>query len=173
MVGKRIMVGEFGRPHGVRGLLRLRAFTADPAAITAYGPLSDEAGTRQFRLTLKGPDLVAVEGVADRDAAQRLTGTRLFVAREALPPTEEEEEFYLADLIGLRAVTEAGDVLGVVRAVEDHGGGSFLVIEGASEMLLPFTRQVVPVVDIASGRLVVVPPAEVLVPPPEGKEAAA
>jgi 16S rRNA processing protein RimM len=172
MGGKRIMVGEFGRPHGVRGLLRLRAFTADPAAITAYGPLSDEAGTRQFRLTLKGPDLVAVEGISDRDAAQRLTGTRLFVAREALPPTEEEE-FYLADLIGLRAVTEAGDVLGVVRAVEDHGGGSFLVIEGTSEMLLPFTRQVVPVVDIASGRLVVVPPAEVLVPPPEGKEAAA
>jgi 16S rRNA processing protein RimM len=172
MGGKRIMVGEFGRPHGVRGLLRLRAFTADPAAITAYGPLSDEAGTRQFRLTLKGPDLVAGEGVADRDAAQRLTGTKLFVAREALPPTDEEE-FYLADLIGLRAVTEAGEALGTVRAVEDHGGGSFLVIEGASEMLLPFTRQIVPVVDLASGRLVVVPPAEVLVPPPEGKEAAA
>ena len=172
MGGKRIMVGEFGRPHGVRGLLRLNAFTADPAAITAYGPLSDEAGTRQFRLTLKGPDLVTVEGVSDRDAAQRLTGTRLFVAREALPPTEEEE-FYLADLIGLQVVTEAGGLLGTVRAVEDHGGGSFLVIEGASEMLLPFTRQVVPVVDIASGRLVVVPPAEVLVPPREGKEAAA
>jgi 16S rRNA processing protein RimM len=156
----------------VRGLLRLRAFTADPAAITAYGPLSDEAGTRQFRLTLKGPDLVAVEGVADRDAAQRLTGTRLFVAREALPPTDDEE-FYLADLIGLAAVTEAGEPLGTVRAVEDHGGGAFLVIEGLQEMLLPFTRQVVPLVDIASGRLVVVPPAEVLVPPPEGKEAAA
>lgn len=171
MGGKRIMVGEFGRPHGVRGLLRLRAFTADPAAITAYGPLSDEAGTRQFRLTLKGPDLVAVEGVSDRDAAQRLTGTKLFVAREALPPTEEEE-FYLADLIGLRVVTETGELLGTVRAVEDHGGGAFLVVEGRQEMLLPFTRQVVPVVDIAAGQLVVVPPAEVLVPP-EGKEAAA
>jgi 16S rRNA processing protein RimM len=172
MGGKRIMVGEFGRPHGVRGFLRLRAFTADPAAITAYGPLSDEAGARHFRLTLKGPDLVAVEGINDRDAAQRLTGTKLFVAREALPPTDEEE-FYLTDLIGLAAVTEAGGALGVVRAVEDHGGGAFLVIEGAGEMLLPFTRQVVPVVDIAAGRLVVVPPAEVLVPPPEGKEAAA
>lgn len=172
MGGKRIMVGEFGRPHGVRGLLRLRAFTADPAAITAYGPLSDEAGTRQFRLTVKGPDLVAVEGVVDRDAAQRLTGTRLFVAREALPPTEEDE-FYLADLIGLQVVTEAGEAFGSIRAVEDHGGGAFLVIEGPHEMLLPFTRQVVPVVDIASGRLVVVPPAEVLVPPLEGEEAAA
>ena len=172
MGGKRIMVGEFGRPHGVRGLLRLRAFTADPAAIIAYGPLSDEAGARQFRLTLKGPDLVAVEGITDRDAAQRLTGTRLFVAREALPPTDEEE-FYLADLIGLRVVTEAGEMLGTVRAVEDHGGGSFLVVEGQQESLLPFTRQVVPVVDLAAGQLVVVPPAEVLVPPPQGKEAAA
>ena len=172
MGGKRIMVGEFGRPHGVRGLLRLRAFTADPAAITAYGPLSDEAGTRHFRLTLKGPDLVAVEGITDRDAAQRLTGTRLFVAREALPPTDDEE-FYLTDLIGLAAVTEAGDALGTVRSVEDHGGGAFLVVEGGQEMLLPFTRQVVPVVDIASGRLVVVPPAEMLVPPQDGKEAAA
>ena len=89
-----------------------------------------------------------------------------------MPPTEEEE-FYLTDLIGLAAVTETGAALGTVRAVEDHGGGAFLVIEGGQEMLLPFTRQVVPVVDIASGRLVVVPPAEVLVPPPEGKEAAA
>ena len=66
MVGKRIVVGEFGRPHGVRGLLRLNAFTADPTAVTAYGPLSDEAGTRHFSLTLKGPDLVAVEGVRRR-----------------------------------------------------------------------------------------------------------
>ncbi|MFN9096434.1 MAG: ribosome maturation factor RimM [Alphaproteobacteria bacterium] len=172
MVGKHIMVGEFGRPHGVRGLLRLRAFTADPAAITAYGPLSDEAGTRHFHLTLKGPDLVAVEGVADRDAAQRLTGTKLFVAREALPPTDDEE-FYLADLIGLRAVTEAGDLLGVVRSVEDHGGGAFLVVEGRQEFLLPFTRQVVPTVDIAAGQLLVVPPAEIVVPPEPGKEAAA
>ncbi|MFN8983949.1 MAG: ribosome maturation factor RimM [Alphaproteobacteria bacterium] len=172
MVGKHIMVGEFGRPHGVRGLVRLRAFTADPAAITAYGPLSDEAGTRHFHLTLKGLDLVAVEGVADRDAAQRLTGTKLFVAREALPPTDDEE-FYLADLIGLRAVTEAGDLLGVERSVEDHGGGAVLVVEGRQEFLLPFTRQVVPTVDIAAGQLLVVPPAEIVVPPEPGKEAAA
>ncbi|MFM7302824.1 MAG: ribosome maturation factor RimM, partial [Alphaproteobacteria bacterium] len=98
-------------------------------------------------------------------------GTRLFVAREALPPTDDEE-FYLTDLIALAAVTEAGEALGTVRSVEDHGGGSFLLVEGASEMLLPFTRQVVPSVDIAAGQLVVVPPAEVLVTP-EGKEAAA
>lgn len=168
------MVGEIGRPHGVRGLVRLRAFTEDPSAIARYSPLTDESGTRRFVLTLKGGDLAAIEGVADRDAAQRLTGTRLFVERDRLPPPEEEE-FYLADLIGLAAVTEAGEALGTIRAVEDHGAGTFLVVEGAGrEHLLPFTRAVVPVVDVAAGRVTVVPPGEIVVQPQpgEGEDAA-
>ena len=85
------MVGEIGRPHGVRGLVRLRAFTEDPAAIAAYSPLTDATGTRRFTITLKGGDIAAVEGVADRDAAQRLTGTKLYVDRDRLPATEAEE----------------------------------------------------------------------------------
>ncbi|WP_232478792.1 ribosome maturation factor RimM [Roseomonas rosulenta] len=167
------MVGEIGRPHGVRGLVRLRAFTEDPAAIAAYSPLTDETGTRRFAITLKGGDIAAVEGVADRDAAQRLTGTKLFVDRDRLPPPEDEE-FYLVDLIGLAAVTEGGDVLGTIRAVEDHGAGAFLIIAGAGrEHLLPFTRAVVPLVDIAGGRVTVVPPGEILVRPEPGEEHAA
>ncbi len=167
------MVGEIGRPHGVRGLVRLRAYTEDPAAIVAYSPLTDESGTRRFAITLKGGDIAAIEGVTDRDAAQRLTGTKLFVERDRLPPPDDEE-FYLVDLIGLAAVTEGGDRLGTIRAVEDHGAGAFLVVEGAGrEHLLPFTRAVVPVVDIAGGRVTVVPPAEILVPPPAGEEHAA
>lgn len=168
------MVGEIGRPHGVRGLVRLRAFTEDPSAIARYSPLTDESGTRRFVLTLKGGDIAAIEGVADRDAAQRLTGTRLFVERDRLPPPEEEE-FYLADLIGLSAVTEAGEGLGTIRAVEDHGAGAFLVVEGAGrEHLLPFTRAVVPVVDVVAGRVTVVPPGEIVVQPQpgEGEDAA-
>lgn len=173
MAVKRVMVGEIGRPHGVRGLVRLRAFTEDPAAIAAYSPLTDESGTRRFAITLKGSDIAAIEGVTDRDAAQRLTGTKLFVERDRLPPLEEEE-FYLTDLIGLIAVTEQGESLGAIRAVEDHGAGAFLVVEGAGrEHLLPFTKAVVPVVDIAGGRVTVVPPGEILVPPPVGQEHAA
>ena len=157
------MVGEIGRPHGVRGLVRLRAFTEDPAAIAAYSPLTDESGARRFAVTLKGGDIAAIDGVADRDAAQRLTGTRLFVERDRLP-APAEEEFYLADLIGLLAVTEAGERLGAIRAVEDHGGGPFLVVQGErTEHLLPFTRAVVPVVDVAGGTVTVVPPGEILV----------
>ncbi len=173
MAVKRVMVGEIGRPHGVRGLVRLRAFTEDPAAIAAYSPLTDADGTKRYAITLKGGDIAAVEGVADRDAAQRLTGTKLYVERDRLPPPDDEE-FYLVDLIGLAAVTEAGETLGRIRAVEDHGAGAFLIIDGAArEHLMPFTRAVVPVVDIAAGRVTVVPPAEILVRPQPGQEDAA
>lgn len=167
------MVGEIGRPHGVRGLVRLRAFTEDPAAIAAYSPLTDETGAKRFAITLKGGDIAAIEGVADRDAAQRLTGTRLYVDRDRLPPPEDDE-FYLTDLIGLAAVTEGGEALGTIRAVEDHGGGPFIIVAGAGrEHLLPFTRAIVPVVDIAGGRVTVVLPGEIIVQPQPGEDDAA
>ncbi|WP_191085680.1 ribosome maturation factor RimM [Roseococcus microcysteis] len=153
-----ILLGEIGRPHGVRGLVRVRSFAAAPEGLTAYGPLVDEAG-RKLVLTLVAADLARVEGITDRDAAARLTGTKLYVPREALPPPEEEE-FYLADLQGMAAFTEAGESLGEVRAVEDHGGGAFLVLSGPPERLIPFTRAAVPVVDVAARRLVIVPPTE-------------
>lgn len=173
MAVKRVMVGEIGRPHGVRGLVRLRAFTEDPAAIAAYSPLTDETGTKRYTVTLKGGDIAAIEGVADRDAAQRLTGTRLYVERDRLPPPEDDE-FYLTDLIGLAAVTEGGETLGAIRAVEDHGAGPFIIVGGAGrEHLLPFTRAVVPVVDIAGGQVTVVLPDEIIVQPQPGDEDAA
>ena len=170
---KRVMVGEIGRPHGVRGLVRLRAFTEAPAAIAAYSPLTDETGAKRFAITLKGGDIAAIEGVTDRDAAQRLTGTRLYVDRDRLLPPEDDE-FYLTDLIGLAAVTEGGEALGSIRAVEDHGAGAFIIVEGAGrEHLLPFTRAVVPVVDVAGGRVTVVPPGEIIVQPQPGEGDAA
>jgi 16S rRNA processing protein RimM len=173
VAAKRVMVGEIGRPHGVRGLVRLRAFTEDPAAIAAYSPLTDETGARRFAVTLKGGDIAAIEGVTDRDAAQRLTGTRLYVDRDRLPPPEDDE-FYLTDLIGLSAVTEGGQTLGAIRAVEDHGAGPFIIVAGAGrEHLLPFTRAVVPVVDVAGGRVTVLPPGEIVAAPQPGEGDAA
>ena len=153
-----VLIAELGRPHGVRGLLRVRGFSE--AAVTAYNPLVDAQG-RAFVLLPRGQDVVAVEGVADRDAAARLTGTKLYVARDRLPPAEEDE-FYLADLVGLRAEGVEGASYGTVLAVEDHGAGPFLILSGPPERLVPFTRIAVPVVDIAGGRVVVEPPAEVL-----------
>ena len=171
---RRILVGEFGRPHGVRGLVHIRSHTAEPAAIASYGPLSDESGACRFVLKWLADGLVQVEGIADRDAAARLTGTRLYIARDALP-APEEDEFYLSDLIGLRAEAEGGAVLGTVAAVEDFGAGSVLTLRDANgrETLLPFTRVVVPLVEVAAGRIVVVPPDEQELPPqPDEAEAA-
>ena len=162
MATAMILLGEIGRPHGVRGLMRVRSFTAEPEDLIAYGPLTDAAGTQRFTLELLAPDLIRIEGVTDRDQAARLTGTRLHVPRDALPPPEDPDEFYLSDLEGLAAATPEGVALGRVRAVEDHGAGAFLVLEGPPERLVPFTRAAVPLVEITAGRIQVVLPAEVV-----------
>ena len=164
----RVLLGVIGRPHGVKGLVRVQSFTADPCAIADYGPLADEAGRRfALRVVMRGAmPVCAIEGVADRSAAARLTGTRLYADRAQLPALEDPDMFYCADLIGLMAEDEGGRLVGRVVAVEDYGAGTFL--ELATEdgpLAVPFTRASVPVVDLARGRLVVIPPTEVVVPP--------
>jgi 16S rRNA processing protein RimM len=160
-----VCVGAFAGAHGVRGLVKLKSFTAEPAAIAQYQPLTDEAGAREFRVALIGTAkdafLARVEGVSTREAAEALAGTRLYVPRAALPAVEEDE-FYHADLLGLRAETVAGAVLGKVAALHDFGAGDMLEIttEGGKSVLIPFTRAAVPQVDLAGGRVVVDPPAE-------------
>lgn len=168
----RVCLATIVGAHGVRGLVRLKPFTEEPESVTAYGPLSDEAGEREFRLRLKGQVkgllLAEVEGVADRDAAEALRGLRLYVDREALPPPEDAEEFYHADLIGMQVETVAGEHLGEVRAVQNFGAGDVLEVAPprGSPLYLPFTRQVVPKVELSAGRLVADPPAEVTAAPP-------
>jgi 16S rRNA processing protein RimM len=166
--GRTILLGVIGRPHGVRGLVHVTSYTADPADLTAYGPLADERG-RQFRLRWQGEGIARVaeivagkpEWVNDRDAAAKLTNVKLCIERDRLPATGEDE-FYLADLVGLTAYRESGEELGRVAAVHDYGAGASLEIGG---LLVPFTRATVPEVDIAGGRVVVRPPAEVEVRP--------
>jgi 16S rRNA processing protein RimM len=159
----RVCVAQIGAPHGVRGEVRLWTFTADPMAVTRYGPLETEDGKRAFEIgkvrPAKGHLVARLQGVEDRDAAERLTNIKLFVSRERLPPPEDDE-FYHADLIGLRVEDEGGNQIGVVSAVHNFGAGDILEIqppEGGT-MLLPFTEAAVPEVDIKGGRLVVVPP---------------
>ena len=162
-----VLMGRFGAPHGVRGDIRLQSFTADPQAIASYAPLFDKSGARCFVLANVRPQgkdmLVArVEGVGDRAGAQALTGVELFLPREKLP-APEEDEFYLADLEGLRAETADGAVLGRVVALRNFGAGDILEVapaEGGETLLFPFTKAVVPVVDIAGGRVVIAPPEE-------------
>ena len=164
----RVLVGVFGAPHGVRGQIRLKSFTGDPSAIATYGALSDAGASRRFVLTalrlLKDDMFVAtLEGVNQREAAVALNGVELFVARSALPAAGDDE-FYHADLIGLRAETPDGGLLGVVGSVLNFGAGDILEIapaSGGDRLVLPFTKAAVPVIDVSGGRVVVVMPEEV------------
>ena len=162
-----VALGVFGAPQGVKGEVRVKSYTADPAAIGGYGPLTDAAGARRFALKVLRPlrddMLVArVEGVTTREAAAALTNAELFARRSQLPPPDAEE-FYHHDLIGLAATTPDGAAFGRVVAVVNHGAGDLLEIarpEGATA-LLAFTRAVAPEIDFANGWIVVIPPPEV------------
>lgn len=170
---RRVCLGEVVGAHGVKGLVRVRPFTEEPDAIAAYGALHDQRG-RPISLEAvgraKGVVLARIEGVADRDQAEALRGTRLYVARTDLPAIEEAETYYHADLIGLLAETADGRALGRVTAVHDFGAGDLLEIELATargsvaggkpgeSLLMPFTRAAVPEIDLAAGRVVVRPP---------------
>ncbi|MCW8836432.1 MAG: ribosome maturation factor RimM [Rhodospirillales bacterium] len=177
MTAERVCVGVVSGPHGVRGLVKVRSFTEVPEDMTAYGPLTDEDGSETYRIAVtgrgpKGLLLARVEGIADRDAAEALKGTRFYVEKAALPPPDEDE-FYYSDLIGLVARTVDGDALGTVRAVGDFGAGDVVEVAGGSHgvVMVPFTRAAVPVVDLESGVLTIDPPPGLLEPAePEPKE---
>ncbi len=162
----RVCVAQFGAAHGVRGELRLRSFTQDPADVQSYGPFESENGAQRFEIESLRPAkdhfIARVRGVADRNAAERLTNLKLYVPRDRLPPAAEGE-FYHADLIGLEAVTEGGAALGTVTAVHNFGAGDLIEIApagGGETLLVPFNDDAVPAVDIAARRMVVVPPAD-------------
>ena len=163
-----IVMGVIGKPHGVHGLLRVNAFTEDAEALADYEPLVDRNG-RQFALTWVNGNVaqlteISVSGrrkITDRNEAETLTNVELLAPRSAFPEPEDEE-FYLADLIGLAARDEAGKDLGTIAAVHDYGGGPSLEISPGA-MIVPFTRRAVPVVDVPAGHVVISPPAETVV----------
>ena len=160
----RICVAQIGAAHGIRGEVRLRSFTGDPMAITSYGPLESEDGARRFEIEALRPSkdlfVARLVGVNDRNAAEQLTNLRLYVPRNRLPPVEDDETFYHADLIGLSAVTPEGAALGTVTAIHNFGAGDLIEIkpaDGGEPLLVPFTDAAVPEIDIAAGRIIIVP----------------
>jgi 16S rRNA processing protein RimM len=165
-VAAPICVARIGAAHGVRGAVKLWTFTQDPFAVKAYGPLTTKDGARQFEVTqareAKDHLVATLKGVTTREEAERLNGLELYVARETLPATDEDE-YYHADLIGLAAMTTADAPLGRVVAIHNFGAGDIIEIappHGAT-ILLPFTNAVVPTVDVAGGRVVIELPAEI------------
>ena len=164
MSDKRICVGAIAGAFGVKGEVRLKSFTADPEAIADYGPLWPEDGSRSFTVEITRPVkngfAARILGVATKEAADELRGTRLFADRDALPSLPDDE-YYHADLIGLAVHDTGGRLLGRVTAVHNHGAGDLLEIAGpglATPALLPFTLDAVPTIDLASGRIVADPP---------------
>lgn len=161
MFAKRVRVAKIGAAHGLRGEVRLFVDADDPLAIRKLGALEDAAGKRQFKIAAlreaKDHLLVRFEGVSDRTEAERLTNLELYVPRERLPEQKDENTFYQADLVGLRAETVAGKVLGEVVAVPNYGAGDLLEVKPAqgATFLVPFSDPFVPSVDVAAGRVVV------------------
>jgi 16S rRNA processing protein RimM len=161
--GARVCVGQIGAPHGVRGEVRVRSFTAEPEMIAEYGPLETEDG-RILEIESLRPAkthfVAAVSGIRDRDAAEKLVNLKLYVPRERLPELAEADEFYHADLIGLAVVNKAGVQLGTVLAVHNFGAGDLIEVrlaaDGTTEMIA-FNERNVPSVDIAAGRIVIEP----------------
>lgn len=161
VMSERICVGAIAGAFGVHGEVRLKSFTSEAADIARYSPLTTEDGARSFTVSLTrqvtGGLGARLSGVATREQAEALRGVTLWAPRSALPALPDDE-FYHADLIGLQVYDTGGRLLGQVKAVYDHGAGDFLEVTGAQTLLLPFTRETVPTVDLAAGRLVADPP---------------
>lgn len=163
MADDRVCVGVITGSYGVRGDARVKSFCADPTAIADYGPVANEAGTATYSITLtgavKGGFAVRLSGVTSKEQADGLKGTKLFVARSSLP-TLPDDEYYYSDLIGLTVVDTGGETLGKVNAVHDHGAGDLLEIgvPGQGSILLPFTMETIPTIDLTARRVVADPP---------------
>lgn len=174
---KMVCLGRIVAAHGVHGWVGIETYTGQPEEVAAYGTLCDELGTREFEIAeaRMGPKgiLVRIDGVNDRNQAEDLKGTRLYVSRARLPKIREKEAYYHADLIGLSAERPDGSALGRVVAVQNFGAGDLLEIKVEGErdtVLVPFTKEIVPEVDVAGGRMVVDPPPGLLEPAGPGDQ---
>ncbi|WEX09772.1 ribosome maturation factor RimM [Chelativorans sp. AA-79] len=151
-----VQLAVIGAAHGIKGEVRVKAFTEDPMALGSYGPLYAADG-RSFIVAgirpAKEVVIVRFKGVDDRNGAEALNGEALFVDRSVLPEELEEDEFYYSDLIGLTVVDETDEDLGRVIAVHNFGAGDLLEFrqESGSTLMIPFTRDAVPEIDFSEG----------------------
>lgn len=164
---RKLLMGRIGAAHGIQGEVRIQSFTEDPLALGSYGPFT----TNKPGLTIeiekaRGTTnmLVArIKGIRDRTAAEKLNGVELFIDRERLPPTEDEDDFYHSDLIGLEARLGDGSVLGKVIAIPNYGASDLIEVRDertGDTFLYPFTKAVVPIIRVDEGYLVIEVPLD-------------
>lgn len=158
---KLTCVAAIAGAHGVHGNVKVKSFTADPAAFADYGPLLNDKGDVIFTPKSARPVSrffsLAVEERFTREAIEAMKSTKLYVPRDVLPDTEDDE-FYYSDLVGLQVETVAGDPVGTVQAIHEFGAGDTLEIKPAQGPTFyhPFTREHTPKVDVKAGRIVIV-----------------
>jgi 16S rRNA processing protein RimM len=161
-----VLLGRITGVHGLKGEVKILAYTGQPEDIAAYGALSGANDERHFRISairsVKGATIIAtLRGVSDRDEAERLKGTDLYVSRTALPPPEDDDEYYHSDLIGLKAISPDGEPIGTILAVHNFGAGDLLEVRFEGErqaQLIPFESAHVPRIDLDARQAVVLRP---------------
>jgi 16S rRNA processing protein RimM len=163
----KLLMGRIGAAHGIKGEVRIQSFTEDPLALASYGPLSTNKPGLTIKIlaarTTTNVLVARLEGVNDRNAAEKLNGVELYVDRALLPDTDDDDDFYHADLIGLKARLADGSEIGEVTAVPNFGAGDLLEIRdprSGDTYLYPFSKAVVPEVRVADGYLLIDPPIE-------------
>ncbi|WP_108861322.1 MULTISPECIES: ribosome maturation factor RimM [Ruegeria] len=159
-----ICVGSVAGSYGVRGEVRLKSFCAIPEDIETYSPLTDEDGKERYPLVLTRPIkngfAARLGGIETKEQADAINGLRLFARRDQLPSLPDDE-FYHTDLIELEVYDTGGTLLGRVKSVQNHGAADLLELHGPGlkgTVLLPFTLEVVPTVDLDKGRIIADPP---------------
>lgn len=163
----KILLGQIGAAHGIKGHVRIATYTGDPMAIGTYGRLDtdrDGLTVTLSKLRLHKTVVVAqINGITDRNAAEALNGVNLFIDRSRLPAPEDDDDFYHADLIGLEARLDTGITIGQVSALPNFGAGDLLEVrdpQSGDTYLYPFTKAVVPHVNIAEGYLTIIVPLD-------------
>lgn len=163
----KLLMGRIGAAHGIKGEVRIQSFTEDPLALASYGPLSTNKPGLTIKIlaarTTTNVLVARLEGVNDRTAAEKLNGVELYVDRALLPDPDDDDDFYHADLIGLKARLADGSEIGEVMAVPNFGAGDLLEIRdprSGDTYLYPFSKAVVPEVRVAEGYLLIDPPIE-------------
>jgi 16S rRNA processing protein RimM len=164
-MNRRVLIGRISGAQGLKGEVRIAAYTVEPADIAAYGSLTDEIGGQSFEIlsVRQGRNraiIARLAGVSDRNAAGLLTGTNLYVPREAFPPAAAGE-YYYSDLSGLAAFSPDGETIGEIVSVQNFGAGDLLELrsaQGGRTEFIPFNDAHVPEVDLSSGRIIIAKP---------------
>ncbi|MEH6476651.1 MAG: ribosome maturation factor RimM [Sneathiella sp.] len=160
----RLLLGVIAGPKGIKGEMKVKSFTEVPEDLVSYGLLEDKTGTKQFKITLVGTSknlpVIRIKGVDDRNQAEALKGQELYILRDKLPGIEQADEFYHTDLIGLDVIEEDGSKFGEILRLYDFGAGDIMEItpvkKGAkSTILVPFTKEMVPTVDLAARQVTI------------------